>query len=189
MKKASAASIILFVVCLSFCFGTQVNYTDSTSFKIDIVIRYECTVQLGIAEYDDASTTISSSDISPADAQTSYPVCRILYDSNIIGQNSLSVTATPFYPIDDNEVVDQTQPSAYSLDFSVLGTYSGEEHLDVLDSQSSSTVSIPVYVPTSFSSGNGLYSTAILVNAVFTAFDSMAAGRHVSNVIIGVEMP
>lgn len=189
MKKASAASILLFVVCLSFCFGTQINYTDSTSFKIDIVIRYECTVQLGITEYDDDTSTITTTELSPEDAVTSHPVCKILYDSNIIGQNALSVTATPFYPIDENEVVDQTQPSAYSLDFSVLGTYSGEEHLDVLDSQNSSTVSIPVYVPTSFSSGNGLYSTSILVNAVFTSFETMSAGRHVSNVIIGVEMP
>ena len=188
MKKAFSSAIFLIVMCLSLCFGAQINYTDSTSFRIDIVIRYECTVRLGITEYDDETKTITASELSPEDDVTSYPVCMILYDSNIIGQNELSVTATPFYPIDDNEVVDTTQPSAYSLDFSVLGTYSTSEHLDILDTESSSSVSVPIYVPTSFTSNNGLYLTAVQVRAVFTALDSMSAGRHVSNVILGVEM-
>ena len=104
MKKVMITLLILILAALSLF----ASYNDTIKFQIDLTITNAVHSVLQIQQYDDDDliTSLGSGtfrrSLNVENDSTEHPICKIYYETNVIGNNRILVSAEPLYPAEYN---------------------------------------------------------------------------------------
>lgn len=205
MKKVMITLLILILASLSL-FATDPSFHDSNSFYVDVVIRHAFSSTLEIRPMQEGDITNQVRSIGVTDASTEYGVCQLRYTTNIVGQNTIFIQASPLYHVDpsNNYIEDDPTLDGIGYELKLVSNYDvGNEtihetkyqtiqggydidvnnnnaHVKVNPTNIYITFDVPYFLNSNYSSTVDLYAT-------FTDMRKMAAGSYRGTIIVGQE--